>query len=87
MLVNIKILIQTNSYSFFGVLIIVLSVASFYMVFAIVSSWESSDMFSILSVLVSFENQYLLLFFFTTAYILVEYGIRILSSFIHNDIA
>jgi hypothetical protein len=56
------------------------------MVFAIVSSWESSDMFSLLSVLISFENQYFLLFFFMTAYILVEYGIKILSLFIHNDI-
>jgi hypothetical protein len=84
--VNIKILIQTNTFEFFGVLSIVLSVASFYVIFGVVASWQSSDMFSLLSVLLSFENQYFLLFFFMTAYILVEYGIKILQTFIHNDI-
>ena len=34
--------------------------------------------------LFKFLNQYLLLFFFTTSYILIEYGILILDSEIHR---
>ena len=34
----------------------------------------------------SFENQYFLLFFFATAYILVEYGMGILDAEINNGI-
>lgn len=36
--------------------------------------------------LYSFENQYFLLFFFATAYFLIEYGIKILDDEINNGI-
>ena len=64
------------------------SVLCFYVVLYALSSnnFPSNDMFSLMSVLFSFENQYFLLFFFMSAYSLVEYGIKILSAEIHNDI-
>ena len=36
--------------------------------------------------LMSFENQYFLLFFFATAYFLIEYGLQILDAEINNGI-
>jgi len=43
-------------------------------------------MYEILDTLLSFENQYVLLFFFATAYFLIEYGFGILDAAVNNGI-
>ena len=69
-----------NHYDFIGVLWIVLSIGLFYVTFWMLSTGIlESELYSVMGQLATFENQYFLLFFFTTAYILIEYGVKILD--------
>jgi hypothetical protein len=76
-----------NHYDFIGVLWIVLSIGLFYVTFWMLSTGIlESELYSVMGQLATFENQYFLLFFFTTAYILIEYGVKILDAEINNGI-
>lgn len=69
-----------NHYDCIGVFWIWLSMFLFYLTFYMLSTGIlESKLYSVMGQLASFENQYFLLFFFTTAYILIEYGLKILD--------
>jgi hypothetical protein len=65
---------------------IVGSISAFYLSLFGLSSMKTYSMGSLMGKLLSFENQYFLLFFFATAYSLIEYGLQILDAEINNGI-
>ena len=97
-LVNIKILIKMNHYDCLGVLWILISIGLFYACFFWLNGYQYAwgdpekgytypyPLFAMMGLLATFENQYFLLFFFTTAYFLIEFGVKILDAEINNGI-
>jgi len=85
-LVNIKIFLQSNTMSCLSLFWQFGSIGLFYLFFFFFSIHPKLDLFSLMPILFSFENQYVLLFFFTTSYSLIEYGMSILEKNISNSI-
>lgn len=75
-----------NRYDCIGVLWILLGPVLFYYSMYMLSNIRDYSMYEILETLLSFENQYVLLFFFATAYFLIEYGFGILDAAVNNGI-
>jgi phospholipid-transporting ATPase len=81
-LVNIKLFIQTSTHTLCSVFLQVISIVLFYAMFYFLSSQikiENGDLFNTFPILMSFANQYMLLFFFMTSYILIEKGQNMLE--------
>ena len=78
-LVNCKILVGTNTHSFLSLFWQLGSVGSFYVFWGIQDGLSAYDLFGTMPKLFDFINQYFALFFFTTSYILVEFGLKILD--------
>lgn len=78
-LVNIKLLIQTYTHTIGSIIIQMGCIGVFYLSFFLLNLWPSSGIYKLMPVLFSFTNQFALLFFFITGYILIEYGLNILD--------
>ena len=75
-----------NNFEFIGMLWIFGSIGNFYIAFYSLSSNRTYSLGSIMETLMGFENQYFLLFFFSTSYFLIEYGLQILDAEINNGV-
>mmetsp|Transcript_41346 Transcript_41346/g.62991 ORF Transcript_41346/g.62991 Transcript_41346/m.62991 type:complete len:239 (-) Transcript_41346:555-1271(-) len=84
--VNIKIFIQSNTFSLLSVFWQFGSIAMFYIFFYLFNAHPDLDLFDLMPTLFSFESQYLLLFFFMTSYSLIEYGLSIFEKHISNTL-
>jgi len=58
----------------------------FYISYGIQNAMASYDLFATMEKLFGFPNQYYLLFFFVSAYILIEYCLKMLDIHIRNNI-
>mmetsp|Transcript_824 Transcript_824/g.1479 ORF Transcript_824/g.1479 Transcript_824/m.1479 type:complete len:437 (+) Transcript_824:889-2199(+) len=83
-LVNIKLFLHSNTYSFFSILWQFGSIFLFYLFFSFFNTNQDLGLFGLLPILFSFENQYFLLFFFMTSYSLIEYGLGVVDKVIWN---
>ena len=66
-LVNIKLLVHSNTYSPISLFLQLGSIAFFYFVLWVVNLYSTTDLFGLFRVLFNFRNQWFLLFFFTTS--------------------
>jgi len=85
-LVNVKLFIQTFTHTIGSVIIQFGSIMMFYLFFYYFNTNKIFGLFHMMPVLFSFVNQYYLLFFFMTSYILIEYGLNILDLELQNVI-
>jgi len=83
-LVNIKLLIQTYTHTIGSIIIQLGCIGVFYLSFFLLNLWDKSGIYRLMPVLFSFTNQFVLLFFFITGYILIEYGMNILDIEVQN---
>ena len=85
-LVNIKILVQSNTHTWLSWFWQLGSIANFYVAFASFSYSEfNPNLRDLMPLLLDFVSQYILLFFCVCSYILIEQGSKILEQEI-NDI-
>lgn len=76
-LINVKIFVLSNTHSCLSILWQISSVIAFYVMYFYLSTYSAtSDLYMTMEVLLSFQNQYILLFLFATSYILIEHGIQ-----------
>ena len=75
-LVNVKIIVLSHTHSLLSLFWQLGSIYMFYLMYWYLSNYNTtSDLYETIWLLLSFQTQYILLFLFATAYILIEYGI------------
>jgi hypothetical protein len=74
-IVNVKVLINSFQYTFWSVLLVAISIVSFFAVFALFSSFEFMTTYGELSHTYNRTQIYITLLFFTSGYILIDSGL------------
>ena len=87
-LVNLKIMVQTTNHTVWSVSSQVLTILSFYAVFALLSytTLISSTLQGFFPILFVYRIQWLLLCFFTICYMLIDSGLQTVDEYLFNKI-
>lgn len=85
-IVNVKLMIATNTHSLLTVSLQLLSIALFYLAYFILNlpALGQSDLSGTLRMLLTMGTNWILLFFFTLSYCCLEYIFRIMYDNLHN---
>jgi len=78
-MVTAKIIISTNTHTFWSWFFQLGSVGFFYFQFFIESKIKGMDLAGMFGIMLSFVAQYLLMFLFMTGFILVDYGMQFID--------
>lgn len=73
--VNLKVLVSSYQYSLYSVAAALFGIVSFFVLFATFSTWTAYGMTGDVQHLFNSPETYLVLFFFSTGYLLVDYGL------------
>mmetsp|Transcript_11553 Transcript_11553/g.17429 ORF Transcript_11553/g.17429 Transcript_11553/m.17429 type:complete len:110 (+) Transcript_11553:3332-3661(+) len=83
-LVNVKIFISTHTHTWLSFFWIMISILSFYILFAILNFVDISDLRGVMGIMMSFITNYILLFLYFSGFILVDMGLTFMNNMLEQ---